>query len=454
MIEYLATPAVCVVDDEPRDYEPILAALNSLHVSAVHIKGDLPSLPEKPFTSLRLVFLDLHLVGTVGKDAASHTANAFRNIVSVETAPIIVVIWSKYAGNLIAEPGFPPNDQETESELFKRTLLEAEPGYEGRLIFVEMAKPKPVDRRGDWTKKLRAEIAKSLKGQPAIEALWAWNSMVQDSCIKVSSELTTVTQAAVNGKGQSLSDGLKNAMQSLVQAQGKGDITDSTAPVHLTGVLSNLLSDRLEHPDNGTLIAYHGKWLSKPPTAPLGKDFSAHMSTFLMATAVGNTKALYIPGTVYSLSNKGFFKKAFGVTLSSLVNICCDLDPSKQKWADWNAAVKPVVVEISPACDVAQGKRVNATLVAGLVVPTNVVKFAKRADFIVTTCPIKVHWGTDEWVSQNAILLLCHLYKFTVPQSSRSRSLKPWFRLRELPASAIRNSNAAHAARVGYVSVV
>lgn len=453
MIEHLASPSVCVVDDEREDYEPILNALNSLYVSAVHIKGDLASLPTKPFTRLRLIFLDLHLVGTVGKDAASHTANAFTRIVSIETAPVVVVIWSKYAADRIFVEGEPPEDQETEAELFKRTLIEAEPGYSGRLIFVEMDKPKPNDRPNNWTKKLKAEITKSLKGQPAMEALWGWNSMVQDSCARVSSELTTVTQNAVNGSGRSLSDGLKNAMQSLVQAQGKGDITDTTAPAHLTGVLSNLLSDRLEHPDNGAPIVDHGKWLSKLPAAPLGAEFSAHMSSFLMAADIGKTKTLYIPGTVYSIANENSFKDAFGEEPSFLINTCCSLSPTRERWKDWTAAVKPVVVEISPACDVAQGKRVNALLVAGLIVPMSVAKDAKKADFITATSPFKIHWRADGWTTQNAILLLCHLYKLTLPSKSRRRWLQPWFRLRELPVSALRNANAAHAARVGYISV-
>jgi hypothetical protein len=111
------------------------------------------------------------------------------------------------------------------------------------------------------------------------------------------------------------------------------------------------------------------------------------------------------------------------------------------------------VVEISPACDVAQGKRVSALLVAGLIVPVSVVGHRKKADFITATSPFKVHWPADGWVSQSAILLLCHSYKLTIPHKSKRRWLKPWFRLRELPVTAARNANAAHAARVGYVSV-
>ncbi len=98
MIAQIASPSVCVIDDEPDDYNSILNALNELYISAVWIQGtSLEQLPPKPFTRLQLVFLDLHLTNSLGKDAASHTANVFRNVVSADTAPIVVVIWSKYA---------------------------------------------------------------------------------------------------------------------------------------------------------------------------------------------------------------------------------------------------------------------------------------------------------------------------------------------------------------------
>ena len=157
MIELLASPSVCIVDDEPEDFGPIVGALNELFVGAVHLDGTIENLPNTPFDRLKLVFLDLHLSGSVGKDAASYTANAFTKIVSTETAPLIVVIWSKYAKDLVDTDGLPPNDQETEVELFKRTLIEAEPKYSERIVFVEMSKPSVEDRGSNWIKKLKAE---------------------------------------------------------------------------------------------------------------------------------------------------------------------------------------------------------------------------------------------------------------------------------------------------------
>ena len=47
MISLLASPSVCVIDDEKEEYEVILGALNQLRVPAHHIKGtDVNELPE------------------------------------------------------------------------------------------------------------------------------------------------------------------------------------------------------------------------------------------------------------------------------------------------------------------------------------------------------------------------------------------------------------------------
>src|SRR5258707_10481824 len=101
MISQLQAASVCVIDDEPADYKPLLKALQQLRISSVHVKGNTEaSLPHKPLDGLRVVFMDLHLSGQVGKAAASHAANVFSRVVRDSTAPLIVIIWSKYRNDV------------------------------------------------------------------------------------------------------------------------------------------------------------------------------------------------------------------------------------------------------------------------------------------------------------------------------------------------------------------
>lgn len=233
MISRLSNPSVCVIDDEEEDYRPILDALNNLYVSCVHLKGDAASLPSRPFEGLRLIFLDLHLTGSVGRSGASHTANVFRKVVSSETAPIVVVIWSKFAKDALGQEDVPAEDQETEADLFKRFLVEAEPAYKERLVFIEMKKPKQNARPGrrDWTRHLRTQIRKTLKGQLAVDALWAWELLVTRACNSVSEELTRL--AVVGSPASDLKAGLSDAMKRLRKLKARATFQRKQLPATL-----------------------------------------------------------------------------------------------------------------------------------------------------------------------------------------------------------------------------
>lgn len=176
MSQLLATPSICVVDDEENDFRPLVTAMDRLGLGCIHVRGDDSSpLPNQPFNGLRLVFMDLHLSAVTGKNAASHSANVFKKVVSPNAGPIIVVIWSKYAHDIAAGYSSPEEDQPTEATLFKNELLVAEPRFQNRLTFLEMAKPKLQDRPSEnaWVDQLKQNITsviKSSQAQPVVDS--------------------------------------------------------------------------------------------------------------------------------------------------------------------------------------------------------------------------------------------------------------------------------------------
>jgi hypothetical protein len=447
MINQLASPSVCVVDDDPKEYGPILAALNNLYVSCIHILGnEVSALPAQPFKRLQLIFLDLHLNNSVGKTAASHTANVFTKLVSTETAPIVVVIWSKYAQ--VQDGG-----DETAAELFKKTLLTAEPGYKGKLIFVEMPKPMPDARPEDWTGELRTEIEKALADQAAVEILWTWDSMVRDACMGVSEGLTAIAAVSADKAGTKLTESLNDAMQRLAKAQGEGDLSVATAPGHLVTVLTQLLMDQLDNSDVRALAA-HGKWLATEPSKAAPAGFAAQMNGLLLTAAVSADTAPLMPGTVYRFSDPKRVSDLFGGDLLSLMAACTSLKPTQQKWQDWLKEAWPVLVEISPACDVAQNNRVNTLLIGGLIVPAALGTNRKPNGESFACLPlISLRWPAPEFPAQDAALIFCYRYKVAGPIDAIPDWIAPWFRLREMPTSSLRAAHSGHAARIGYVLI-
>ena len=391
-----------------------------------------------------MVFLDLHLSGTIGKDAASYTANYFQKAVAIVTTPLIVVIWSKYAGDV------PSGEQETEAQLFKRTLLEKNPDFKGRLIFVEMMKPKKHDRPEEWRGQLKCQIEEALSGQPAIEVMWSWNELVMEGCAQVTQDMTA--QAAAAGSARSLQEGLKDTMQRLAKAQSEGDFAPATAPRHLVALLNQLLVDQLEHPSGIERIAPHGLWLGVKSTSAPPAGFAGKMNGLLLTSELSDGAAIYAPGTVFRIKSAEAFECAFGKEVNELLKEW--IGPAKKNYQDWRKDALPVLIELSPACDVAQSNRISTLLVAGFIAPKSYASEVKKSsEAFGKILNFYLRWPVEGMQAQEIVLGYCNRYKTTLPAASLAAWLAPWFRLRELPTASIRNSNAAHAARVGFVSL-
>lgn len=468
MISTLASPSVCVVDDEEADFRPILSALNALYVSCVHIKGDdLDDLPERPFPGVRLVFQDLHLTSDTGKTAASHAANVFRRLVSIGTAPVVVVIWSKYADDRVAD--LPTEDQKTEAQLFRETLEEAEPDFRGRLIYIPMPKPRHKDRpeQEAWIEELKKKISETLQGKESIDALWQWESLVRNAVTGASAELTDLAARALGeGEDVALESGLRVAMQMLAHAQAEGDLSDVTAPRHLASGLAQLLVDRLEHTSMLETLSPHGSWLAGEPSSGVATGLGPALNGLLLTAATSPSDPAFSPGTVYGGVGEIEFMTLFGVKIGELV-FCCysnrrhdvSTTPEERKAKDkadldfWKKQAQPVLVEISPACDVAQGTRRSAVLIAGVVLPVAAIQNAKVGEAFQALPACNLRWPTEKNPAQDSVLVFCCRYKATMPAATEPAYLKRWLRLRELPTASLRNWHSAHASRVGYVSV-
>jgi len=450
MISVLAAPSVCVVDNEPEDYEPILLALNALYVSSIHIKGDdIGQLPEEPFSGLKLVFQDLHLTADTGKNAASHAANVFRKLVSTGTAPVVVVIWSKYSSDPVNEVG----EQSTEADVFRTTLLDAVPEFSERLIFVEMQKKKPADRPAGsaWIEEIKAEIANTLNGKESVAALWQWEMLVQRAGIGICKEVTSLAYEAATATHTTLQEGLKAAMQSVAKAQSIGDFSAETAPRQLTSALSQLLLDYLESPSGAAELHEHGIWLAQEPNVEVKGALRPKLNGLLLTANLAKGNFPFSPGVVYKVLESGAFEAALGRSQASLIADCYGGNPGQ--CANWQQGVKPVLIEISATCDVAQGNRHRALVIGGLIVPAELSKHAKNKDAWHTVPAFTLRWGKSDFGSQDASLVFCSRYRATLPADAVPEWLDPWFRLRDLPTSALRNWHSAMASRVGYLLV-
>jgi hypothetical protein len=313
-----------------------------------------------------------------------------------------------------------------------------------------MEKPLPDAQPQDWGDGLKAEINRVLRDQEAVELLWTWDSLVRDATIGVGEGLTAMA-AASKTQDTELKDALREAMQRIAAAQGEGDFNRETAPGHIVTVLTELLTDQLEHSDVKS-VAHHGAWLAAAPANKLENGFAVRMNGLLLTAAPPAGDGTFPPGMIYRFKDSAHFKALFGTELAEFVSACgTGADPQKKAWAE---VARPVLVEISPVCDVAQKSRINALLVAGLIVPASMAKQRKATGAFDASLPtLHVRWLAPDFPAQDAALVFHHRYKVRMPVTAPSEALEPWFRLRETPTSSFRAAQSGHAARIGFVSV-
>lgn len=463
MIPRLASPSICVIDDEKEDYEPILKALSRLGFAHTHVRGNNPT-KLRPLKGIRLVFTDLHLAGQVGKDAAAYTANVFRALFPDDTAPLVVVIWSKYADDPAGAVDLPPQDQPTEADLFKTALLEAVPVFKDSLVFCEMKKPKPKRRPkgGKWVTKLKKDIQKELDKVAAFDVLWAWESLVREAGVKLTDSLTALalkhgpSMNEATGLPIPLHDKLQLALRLMVREQGGPDCNPLTCARHLASILAQTLADQLEHSDTLKVLSRHGGWLSNAANLPKTNTIAPSLNSLLLTAGLSRRGLPFVPGTVYRIAKENGFESVFGIKSGELINAGYrKLEQDEAGWTrkEWKEKATPIVIEISPTCDVHQGTRRNALLVAGLILPTKARSNAKRDGAFEVLPDFALRWGIENFKEQDAFLMFCGRFKATLNPRKEPTWLKPWFRLRELPTASLRNWHSNHAARVGYVSL-
>lgn len=463
MINLLASPSVCVIDDEMEEYEVIISALNKLCVPIHHIKGtEYSQLPEKPLQSIRLVFQDLHLGGETGKNAASRAAGFFVGTVSPETAPVIVVIWSKHIDESLDIDGEPAEDQPTVSDHFKKEVLAANPAYESRLIFIEMKKPRAGERpeQEQWIQNLISEIQSKLSSVPATSLLWEWEQMVKTATSKVAEQLVSFSTSVPSTLG-SQNEAMMALLSSLASALAEGDLDEQTAPRHISSALSQLLADQLDHDTPSDGFQSHGKWLSQKYS--MGAE-TAVLNSLLITSECNTDGTSYAPGNVYRIEHKEIFSQLFDQEIGSLKYECFyapkpesqeEKKQLKEIRAAWQSCVEPVLIELSPVCDVAhQGKRITATLIAGLIVPANLKEFVKSTGACHTLPNFTLRKAGGSLAANTEVTLaLNSKYRTALPSKSEDQRLVRWFRIRELPTASIRTWLAAQISRIGYVAL-
>jgi hypothetical protein len=466
------TTRVCIIDDEPEEYLPMIQALSRLNIGSVHIAGDrYEELPVEPIGGLRLVFLDMKL-GTEGDDAAitAHTAHVFTRVVSPGDGPVVVVVWTKHRDMVDA---------------FRQRLYEANDQYRGRLLFTRIEKP--TDGTISQTDELQRAVSEELNKFYPVDLLWRWEKLVHEAASATTEEVCrhATSRAQIDAvdsedaEVQKLLSGFTDVLRILVSAEAGQASTPSTAFFDLLGVLNPLHRDRLEHALAPSDVQAANRLLESEAVASEAEKLELN-TMLLVARHIPNDMP-FRPGVLLRVRDNQRFEAQFGVSLIDAFSDCLEVSMSQVRklqnrlesggldagqkatletqleeakatitrtTTEWFAKCVPVLLEISPSCDFAQRHSRMAYLITGLLIPTGEgISFKTKGAFY--SLPAVRIPGID------TPMKLVFNSRFTLSRwpGNEHPEIEVLCRLREPILTDVRNWAAAQAARSGHVSL-
>lgn len=91
---------IVAVDNEYSEVQPLLTALNKNGATCIHYNGEPENLPSCPLKGIRLLFLDIVLMGMESaqtKTKVSKLIGVYRRIISKDNGPLIIIFWTAHS---------------------------------------------------------------------------------------------------------------------------------------------------------------------------------------------------------------------------------------------------------------------------------------------------------------------------------------------------------------------
>jgi hypothetical protein len=449
-MKVLRNAQVCVIDDDPAEYEPLLRVLNTFGFGCVHVQGEkAEELPDTPFDNIRLVFLDMHLGVLASHDAravTAQTARVFSRVVKPNSAPIVVILWTKYSSYL---------------EDFRKSLFEAQSDFRGKLFFLKLDKPPKAAEIDE------ALLSTSIKGQleayPPLALLWNWDTLVSRAACEVTSELCRLAAFQANlttaddeqQEKDKMLPALKSVLCTLLKADADKSLTEENASQALLNVLGPLHFDRLENSYSQSELDC--SYLFPLPPPGMTEEMKVAFHTMLLVGNVSEGRQSFVPGTIYSITNEEGFEEALGLSFTEIAKQFCQSDllasGKKTELKEWVAKCHPILIEVSPACDFAQQKRPVARLVVGLLVPETATKGFKKPKNEGYSAIRGMEYVNIPTIAGSHIPYFSSSLVLSWPESKAHDFLKSLARLREPAFTDLRNWLASQSARMGYLQI-
>lgn len=339
---------VVVIDNEPKEVIYLIRALSRHGISVTYLSGKKEELPEKPFSDVRMIFLDLVLEGVPlgdNKSIVSTLISVLSRIVEKgRSGPFILAIWTKH----------PEKIKKVQRALIKESY---------QPFAIDLQKDEFFDFEGEQKledsemfKKIEKKIQDKLQNIGIFDILLLWENLVHNSSATIVNEFSKLIISDGKWDAEKWDKEMKNIFHKLAEAKaGKTLNTNSSQEVlkHALFTFDGIFLDTLEK--NIYKEQYNQMDFSFLQNG-VGKDIKGKINSRLLLDTSELDK-LY-PGNVYKIDEKDHINDNL---------TCSDTEIEEIK----NESI-PVIIEVSPLCDFAQNKMKLSRIVKGFLCPIEV----------------------------------------------------------------------------------
>ncbi|MFY9826581.1 MAG: hypothetical protein WAM82_34790 [Thermoanaerobaculia bacterium] len=369
----LPSPRIVVVDDDLDDIRAIVDGLAHLGTTAFGLHYSMERSDQPQFPCLRILFLDLHLMGSGGntEQQVKNTLGVLANLLTPDNGPYAIVVWSGHVGE-----GLDRFQLEIEQRLPK----------EGRplplkiipLDKVAFIRPSEGERRVDKPDELKRAIMDRIQDCPQLAALLSWEEDVAgaaDDAIRQVFQIARQTASA--GQSQSLAAEVNRILAEIAVAAIGFHNAEADAFRGVNEVLVQVVADRLQRRSASpeTVQLWQQAVTDFKKKSDLRDEDASLLNRFLHVDV--NQVQPWERGSITSLEvlPEEKFRRLWSETRGDLLQEFCLPSEAQVEW---------VMLQVQPACDQAQRNRGLLPYMLGLRV--NQLSKSKRDEIRRKEC--------------------------------------------------------------------
>lgn len=470
-----------VFDDREEEAKPLIDALNYERVPNIFINFKDDSRDDKKLQNIRIVFADLIIGDSYeGEKSLDAIRATILDNIDINNGPFILVCWSKHSEH---------------SKILEQRLLDIEP----KLNFITIALDKhryftKIDQTGIYELKkgvsfnnISIDIVSKLKELEYLEIFLEWEKDARNSISKILNNFLDNITNAIKVK-----DSISGTIKKTIGKQE--ELTNEQKLEAFYRTLNETLSDSIEN--NVAPVNKHDSFLSSLDLENLDEDIKAEINSKTLFEDILDGDKTFKNGNIYSFEefkekfsdqvlsevcgydeedifNKEFFKhdviselkEKDGEKETVVDRVCRTLKSAikgdkllgksafgKECKQHTKNNYKPILMEFTPSCDIANNKYLKSRLIYGYLIDSTYKCFKNSSESLyITPFHFKLH--NDNFGLNSNYRLVFFIKNIFAVNPNKIKEMTPIVRARKELVTDLQHDIANHISRIGISSI-